>query len=849
MNSKEYLEYYNKVALLYPHLDNFSENGPHWHRTSFYLRYITAGSKVLDCGCNNGGLTKYLTETIGCEVYAFDIAALSTHNTRENAKAAFCTTCSVNNLPFKDNSFDVIIAGELLEHVLDVEEVVKECLRVLKYNRYFLITTPIVDNGDNEEHIRYLGYTELTNLLPKIYIERTKFSWLGCYKKQEEEYIMSTKVYDCFMFFNEFDLLEIRLNTLDTVVDKFVLVEADHTHSGKKKPLYFDEVKDQERFAKFNSKIIHIIENVFPEGKDSWELENAQRNAIIKGLDTASPNDIIIISDSDEIVNPTIFPLDYINGPYKLQQSFYYYYFNCKVDHDGSTAIVCRMQNILDAPNIQTLRELEGSIPVISKAGWHFSYFGGVDNIVEKIEALAHTENDKVEIKNKSKIEEHIQNGEDLFGRPVNCFILDLFSLENEIPSSISVKAPPYVLDNLERFSKYILKPSISRQSLKILKDKKGLVGAEVGVNLGQNALNMLQTLDIKKLYLIDPYTEYLEWNYTEEVNTARKEMAHRRLEQYKDKIVWIERRASNAIDYVDEELDFVYIDGCHAYKSVKEDIYLYSDKIKNDGLLAGHDYDDNSSGVVKAVNEIFRGKENITGRSLDGLARDWWIIKKDENDIVVEFIPTILESDVVMGTFTHRTTYLDSLVTSTKRFLSQIPFIIKVNNGPINKNMELLRQDFLNTNKRFWVFLDDDIKFLERDTIDLAVKNLLRFKFGLIGAYSTYDPNYIVGSKKLECKEVGWIPGYFMMLDSKYLSDITPDLNLPDACTSIDTSFCMSVRMRGYKIGVSPSVVYHRWKPLVACKQDVIDKTNTYLDKKWKGFYHEIITSTEVIV
>ena len=78
---------------------------------------------------------------------------------------------------------------------------------------------------------------------------------------ESTKYITS-KVYDCFTFFNEFELLEIRLNELDSVVDKFVLVEASKTHQGKEKPLFYNENKD--RFKKFQDKIIHVIVD-FPD--------------------------------------------------------------------------------------------------------------------------------------------------------------------------------------------------------------------------------------------------------------------------------------------------------------------------------------------------------------------------------------------------------------------------------------------------------------------------------------------------------------------------------------------------------------------------------------------------------
>ena len=90
-------------------------------------------------------------------------------------------------------------------------------------------------------------------------------------------------IYDCFSFFNELDLLEIRLNVLKDVVDKFVLVEAGETHTGKPKPLYFKE--NEARFAAFRDRIIYVAIERFPEVcTTSWARENWQRNAIAEGL-------------------------------------------------------------------------------------------------------------------------------------------------------------------------------------------------------------------------------------------------------------------------------------------------------------------------------------------------------------------------------------------------------------------------------------------------------------------------------------------------------------------------------------------------------------------------------------
>lgn len=109
-------------------------------------------------------------------------------------------------------------------------------------------------------------------------------------------------LYDCFTFFNELDLLEIRLNILNDSVDKFVIVEATRTQNNKEKCLYFEENKA--RFAKFEDKIIHVVVKEFPQKLEQWTIENYQRNEIMRGLVNCKDDDVIIISDLDEIPNP-----------------------------------------------------------------------------------------------------------------------------------------------------------------------------------------------------------------------------------------------------------------------------------------------------------------------------------------------------------------------------------------------------------------------------------------------------------------------------------------------------------------------------------------------------------------
>jgi hypothetical protein len=181
------------------------------------------------------------------------------------------------------------------------------------------------------------------------------------------------------------------------------------------------------------------------------------------------------------------------------------------------------------------------------------------------------------------------------------------------------------------------LSKKLNRPSLLQLRGKKKLVGAEIGVQKGNNARNMLKVLHIKKLYLIDPYKPYEEKRAVTVNETKRWwiEATHK-LQQWEQKTVWIRKKSGAASKQIkDNELDFVYIDGSHLPEDVKKDIILYTPKVKIGGLIAGHDY--NLKRVRLVVNEMF-GDKVITGNckkegEQKGKSIDWWIWK-DENTI-----------------------------------------------------------------------------------------------------------------------------------------------------------------------------------------------------------------------
>ena len=150
-----------------------------------------------------------------------------------------------------------------------------------------------------------------------------------------------------------------------------------------------------------------------------------------------------------------------------------------------------------------------------------------------------------------------------------------------------------------------------------------GLSGAEIGVNKGLNAKSILELLKPRILYAIDSW-ESFELDGKEIIGEAQYDITKFILKDYSNvKIIREDSiKASHSID--SDYLDFVYIDACHAYGSCLQDINVWSDKVKRNGVVGGHDYHITVPGVVKAVDEYTR-KHN---KHLFVSVTDWWFVK-----------------------------------------------------------------------------------------------------------------------------------------------------------------------------------------------------------------------------
>jgi hypothetical protein len=152
-----------------------------------------------------------------------------------------------------------------------------------------------------------------------------------------------------------------------------------------------------------------------------------------------------------------------------------------------------------------------------------------------------------------------------------------------------------------------------------ISRNNKNLVGVEIGTAEGGNAKNMLDFLSIKKLYLVDPWLPYDGYVTDKTYSKAKKTLS-----DYSDKLEYIQKTSEEAVNFVPNDIDFIYIDGNHSYDFVKKDIELYYPKVKKGGIIGGHDFCADYLGVCTAVIEFVQ-KNNLKLNTAD---RDWWIVK-----------------------------------------------------------------------------------------------------------------------------------------------------------------------------------------------------------------------------
>jgi beta-1,4-mannosyl-glycoprotein beta-1,4-N-acetylglucosaminyltransferase len=239
-------------------------------------------------------------------------------------------------------------------------------------------------------------------------------------------------IFDCLMFFNELDLLEIRLTELENIVDRWVITEATKTFSGKAKPLIFEQ--NRSRFARWSARINYIVVDDMPDGGDAWQRERHQRNALLRGIHDSHPEDGIMVSDADELPHPeAVRRWTPQMGICKFEQMFSYYWINCVGGVWYGTRIL-PYQLLSSLPDLNALRYFD-QCPILTGGGWHFSYLGGPSQIVTKIRAFSHQELNREPFTDESYLKQVIAVGIDLFQRQGIKF--QISQLDDRFPTSV----------------------------------------------------------------------------------------------------------------------------------------------------------------------------------------------------------------------------------------------------------------------------------------------------------------------------------------------------------------------------------------------------------------------------
>jgi len=267
-------------------------------------------------------------------------------------------------------------------------------------------------------------------------------------------------IYDCFQFFNEETILDLRLNILEESVNFFVIVESTTDHQGNEKKLNFDINK----FKKFQKKIIYVVvEDTLdtikkPHIGQNSLVERHQRNSITRGLKNCSDNDLVIISDVDEI--PDLTKINHFDKKRKyavFSQRKFDYKLNLLNETEGEWfgSKIC-LKKDLKSP--QWLRDLKfkqypfwridkiRNLQIIKDGGWHFSYLQNPKNLLKKISSFSHGEHNKPEFANEKNIEEKIRMQKNIF---------DLGFKYKKI--DIDHTFPKYIIENKEKLKEWII--------------------------------------------------------------------------------------------------------------------------------------------------------------------------------------------------------------------------------------------------------------------------------------------------------------------------------------------------------------------------------------------------------
>ena len=294
------------------------------------------------------------------------------------------------------------------------------------------------------------------------------------------------KIFDCFMYFDEEIVLDLRLNTLDKYVDYFVIIESKYNHRGQERELLFKI----DNFKKFKDKIIYLIHDEVPRGiqkigdddshaHTSWKYienallrENGQRNYILKGLNLANDNDYILISDVDEVPNLTEINFNKIKQKIVLfKQDMFYYKFNLTIPNliwTGTKA--CKKKHLISPQWLRNVKDRKYSffridtffsnskyinLKIIKDGGWHFSNIKTAKEIKHKLRSYLHHREFDEQPLTTNQIEEIIKNKQAIYDLKVDKTVNKVGN-GSKLEKFDRKRLPIYLQENINKYNEWI---------------------------------------------------------------------------------------------------------------------------------------------------------------------------------------------------------------------------------------------------------------------------------------------------------------------------------------------------------------------------------------------------------
>ena len=457
------------------------------------------------------------------------------------------------------------------------------------------------------------------------------------------------KIIDCFIFYNELELLAYRLHALGPVVDYFIIVEARQTFVGADKPLYYEKNKNQPRFAQFSDKIIHIVVdmphtqldgNVDISRGDQWTNERFQRNCIGRGIEKIAAHlddrDAIIIADLDEIPDPTTLTeikkgASLPRGIYRLEQDFYYYNLNSRRNEKWYHCKMLTFQKYKELnTSCESIRFL--SCDSIPRGGWHLSYFGDSQFIKNKLENFAHQEYNSVQYTDTMEIQKRMEGCVDLFNRGTCINEMQRVAIcHNEyLPPEYKTHLTAFYVPDAEPVREKKLLQVLTHDyhdsawkghfefSMWLVKHVKPKMIVELGVDYGHSTF-CLASPNIGTVYAIDCFEgdAHAGFKNTEPTFTRFKTELVQRSLLVSDNITPIKGYFDDVIKTPVfaqcREIDILHIDGLHTYEAVKNDFCKWSLKTSRDAVIIMHDVVSYPDTVGRLFNEIYFPKFYFT--------------------------------------------------------------------------------------------------------------------------------------------------------------------------------------------------------------------------------------------